>query len=74
MSHWSKEDVLKQARSRGVFFVSQAPSCTALRLLCGQLVRDGLLASAGRRGRMLAFYMPRASNLAADNVETALAS
>ncbi|MET3665505.1 hypothetical protein [Caulobacter sp. 1776] len=74
MSNWSKDDVLKQTRARGVFFVSQTPNCGALRLLCGQLVREGLLASAGRRGRMLVFYMPRASNLAADNVETALAS
>jgi hypothetical protein len=56
------------ARQRGVFYVSLAAATSSLRALCAQLVRECLLASAGRRGAMLAYYPAGAANLAARNV------
>ena len=64
MNDWSKAEVLAWARARGVFYVSQAAGTAALRALCAELVREGLLAPAGRRGAMMAYY----PNLAPRNV------
>jgi hypothetical protein len=68
MNDWSKEDVVARATARGVFYVGQTPGASGLRSLCAQLVREGLLAPAGRRGAMLAYYPAVAANLAARNV------
>lgn len=59
MSGWSKDEVVVQARDRGVFYVSQTAATADLRVLCAELVREGLLAAAGRRGGMLAYYPTR---------------
>lgn len=56
MQEWTREAVLARARDRGMFVVSQAASTARLRGLCTQLVREGLLAAAGRRGAALAYY------------------
>lgn len=71
MSGWSKIDIVGRANDRGVFYVSQAAGTSQLRALCAELVREGLLTPAGRRGAMLAYY-PTAS-LAPRNVGLALA-
>jgi|GEM_PF-5221364 len=68
MNTWSKDDVVARAQARGVFYVGQTPGASSLRALCAQLVREGLLAPAGRRGAMLAYYPAVAANLAAHNV------
>lgn len=68
MSDWTKDEVVGRARRRGVFYVSQAAATSSLRALCAQLVREGLLAPAGRRGAMLAYYPADDANLAARNV------
>ena len=74
MNGWSKDEVVARARTRGVFYVSQAPGASSLRTLCAELVREGLLAPAGRRGAMLAYYPTSDANLAARNVRTRAAS
>jgi hypothetical protein len=71
MQEWTREAVLARARDRGLFFVSQAASTARLRGLCTQLVREGLLAAAGRRGTALAYYP--APNLPTRNVGAAKA-
>lgn len=65
MDAWSKEDVLERAKARGVFYVSQAAGAAALRTLCAQLVREGALTPAGRRGAMVAYYPASDENLGA---------
>lgn len=69
MRDWSKDEVVVRARDRGVFYVSQSAGTSDLRALCAELVRDGLLAAAGRRGAMLAYYPTR--TLAPRNVAPA---
>ena len=56
MADWTPQAVLARAQDRGVFFVSRAPGAAGLRGLCAQLVRDGRLAAAGRRGEALVYY------------------
>ncbi len=63
LAAWSKEDVLDRARARGVFYVSQASGAAALRSLCAQLIREGALTTAGRRGAMVAYYPASDENL-----------
>jgi len=74
MSGWAKDAVVARARTRGVFYVSQVPGTSGLRALCAELVREGLLAPAGRRGAMLAYYPTDDTNLAARNVRDRSAS
>lgn len=70
MSDWSKDDVVARAQARGVFYVSQLSGASALQALCAELVREGLLAPAGRRGAMMAYYPISGLNLAARNVDS----
>jgi hypothetical protein len=74
MNNWSRDDVVTRAQARGVFYVGQTPGAAGLRSLCAQLVREGLLAPAGRRGPMLAYYPAIAANLAARNVRDRIPS
>lgn len=74
MNDWSKDEVVARAQARGVFYVGQTSGASSLRSLCAQLVREGLLAPAGRRGAMLAYYPAIAANLAAHNVRDRPAS
>lgn len=73
MNDWSKDDVVARATARGVFYVSQAAAAAGLRILCGELVREGLLAPAGRRGAMLAYYPTGGANLATRKVRDRMA-